>query len=98
MDRFNYNYESKFQKGSHKNYSMNAVPPPSSLNSSRGSSGAKHGGNQSELSKHGYSTMDAISQFANSSHYAVGKKRAVTEDEYVGFFFFFLEIDLLIFL
>lgn len=34
------------------------------------------------LSKHGYSTMDSMSQFANSSQYALGKRKSKTEDEY----------------
>lgn len=90
-------------------YSMNAVPPPSTLinnnrsggyrnfNSSRNNSNNTNvnssavssvgvsgntGGNNSGLSKHGYSTMDAISQFANSSQYAIGKRKTRTEDEY----------------
>uniref|UniRef100_A0A6B2EFK4 ATP-dependent RNA helicase DDX42 n=1 Tax=Phlebotomus kandelakii TaxID=1109342 RepID=A0A6B2EFK4_9DIPT len=71
-----------------KQFSLNAVPPPSSLNHSRSTSGAPSfggggaAGKNAPVSKHGYSTMDAISQFANSSHYAIGKKRAKTEDEY----------------
>lgn len=73
-----------------KGYSMNAVPPPSSLNSHRGSakqtpqksSLANYGdGQQINLSKHGYSTMDSIAQFANSSQYALGKRKSRTEDE-----------------
>lgn len=86
-----------------KGYSMNAVPPPSSLaNSVRfgigrfqkagnlSSSGAPADAsgnssappsNNSGLSKHGYSTMDSIAQFANSSQYALGKRKAKTEDE-----------------
>lgn len=86
-----------------KGYSMNAVPPPSSLaNSARfgfgrfqkagnlSSSGASSDvsgnssavpSNNSGLSKHGYSTMDSIAQFASSSQYALGKRKAKTEDE-----------------
>lgn len=67
--------------------SMNAVPPPSSLNSK----GYRGGGRfvkagalpaAAGTSKQGYSTLEAISQFANSSQYAVGKRKACTEDEY----------------
>ncbi|XP_055686439.1 ATP-dependent RNA helicase DDX42 [Lutzomyia longipalpis] len=72
-----------------KQFSLNAVPPPSSLNHSGRSTSGAHSfggaagaGRGAPVSKHGYSTMDAISQFANSSHYAIGKKRAKTEDEY----------------
>lgn len=86
-----------------KGYSMNAVPPPSSLaNSARGfgrfqkgnnlssstssstsnaDSGPASSVNHSGLSKHGYSTMDSIAQFASSSQYALGKRKAKTEDE-----------------
>lgn len=75
-----------------KGYSMNAVPPPSSLGASRGSgkyqksSGAPISSlainkPPSGLSKHGYSTMDAIAQFASSSQYALGKRKSKTEDE-----------------
>ncbi|XP_059619900.1 ATP-dependent RNA helicase DDX42 [Phlebotomus argentipes] len=70
-----------------KQFSLNAVPPPSSLNhsvrsSTSGASGFGAAARGAPVSKHGYSTMDAISQFANTSQYAVGKKRAKTEDEY----------------
>lgn len=84
-----------------KGYSMNAVPPPSSLaNSARGFGRFQKAGNLSSsstpseasnnsatpvgssgLSKHGYSTMDSIAQFASSSQYALGKRKAKTEDE-----------------
>lgn len=71
-------------------FSMNAVPPPSSL-MNRGNpfqrgrnalagAGAKHAA-AAGLSKHGYSTLDSISQFANSSQYALGKRKSKTEDE-----------------
>lgn len=91
-----------------KGYSMNAVPPPSSLGNSRFGKFQK-GGNLSSstssssqssgsigpptgtaasafsssggLSKHGYSTMNSIAQFASSSQYALGKRKAKTEDE-----------------
>lgn len=75
-------------------YSMNAVPPPSSLTITGRHHGSKsqqrnsqqlsqQNSGSSGLSKHGYSTMDAISQFATSSLYAVGSKRKTkTEDEY----------------
>lgn len=35
----------------------------------------------SGLSKHGYSTMNSIAQFASSSQYALGKRKSKTEDE-----------------
>lgn len=64
---------------------MNAVPPPSSLMGrpnpfQKNFTAAKP--TATGLSKHGYSTMDAISQFANSSQYALGKRKTKTEDEY----------------
>lgn len=72
---------------SQRSFSMNAVPPPSSLmgrpnvfQKSNHASGANKP-NTTGLSKHGYATMDAISQFANSSQYAVGKRKSKTEDE-----------------
>lgn len=88
--------------GNSKSYSMNAVPPPSSLANSRPgkfqkagnlsslsmtpSSGSASGDSTSTatgtgLSKHGYSTMNAIAQFASSSQYALGKRKSKTEDE-----------------
>lgn len=70
---------------------MNAVPPPSSLQNranpfQRGrnaltGANSKHGAPASGLSKHGYSTLESISQFANSSQYAIGKRKSKTEDE-----------------
>lgn len=82
--------------GNSKNYSMNAVPPPSSLANSRFGKFQKAGNLSnspaqpsssaptvvcSGLSKHGYSTMNAIAQFASSSQYALGKRKSKTEDE-----------------
>lgn len=71
-----------------KGYSMNAVPPPSSLNDSRGSGSGRYAANvhqasipTSGLSKQGYSTMDAIAQFASSTQYSLGKRKSKTEDE-----------------
>lgn len=75
---------------SQRSFSMNAVPPPSSLmgrpnvfqkSITGGSGGGANKANTTGLSKHGYTTMDAISQFANSSQYAVGKRKSKTEDE-----------------
>lgn len=67
---------------SQRSFSMNAVPPPSSLMGrpnpfQKNFTAPKPTG----LSKHGYSTMDAISQFANSSQYALGTRKTKTEDE-----------------
>lgn len=73
-----------------KGYSMNAVPPPSSLANMRGkfqkantespNNAPLAGLANTGLSKHGYSTIDAISQFASSSH-SLGKRKTKTEDE-----------------
>lgn len=60
-------------------FSMNAVPPPSTLNS--GWSVNPPNKPAAGVSKHGYSTMDAISQIANISQFTSIKRRAVTEDE-----------------
>lgn len=63
---------------------MNAVPPPPSTSASSGRRGngpdRKHG-SASGLSKHGYTTMESISQFA-STQQSLGKRKAHTEDEY----------------
>lgn len=88
--------------GNSKSYSMNAVPPPSSLANSRygrfqkggnlsnpsapssgsaASAGAASTVVSSGLSKHGYSTMNSIAQFATSSQYSLGKRKSKTEDE-----------------
>ncbi|KAI8118722.1 ATP-dependent RNA helicase DDX42 [Lucilia cuprina] len=62
--------------------SMNAVPPPSSLNH-RGYQKGKIKDNTSAAgtSKYGYSTLESISQFSNSQNY-IGKRKACTEDDY----------------
>lgn len=84
---------SSSSSGGQRGFSMNAVPPPSSL-MGRSNPFHKHtpgGAKQAAaagLSKHGYSTMDAISQFANSSQYAIGKRKSKTEDEYEMFSLF----------
>lgn len=81
----------QFKKASapEKSFSMNAVPPPQSLsqhsgrrnNAANSSSGANPG---PAVNKSGYSSLETIAQFANSSHYAVGssKKRGFDEDDY----------------
>lgn len=68
--------KSQANDSNQKSFSMNAVPPPSSL-SSRPQPFQK---SQQGLSKHGYSTMDSISQYANSSQ-QLGKRKSKTEDE-----------------
>ncbi|XP_037934208.1 ATP-dependent RNA helicase DDX42-like [Teleopsis dalmanni] len=67
--------------------SMNAVPPPSSLSGrgyQKGSSSANSGNSSAptpSVSKHGYTTLESISQFTSSQN-ALGKRKAHTEDEY----------------
>lgn len=58
---------SGFQFPNKRTASNNAVPPPPS----------------SGVSKQGYSTMNAISQTALAASWALPRKRAKTEDEYV---------------
>lgn len=73
-----YGKRSQTNDSNQKSFSMNAVPPPpSSLSRPMQFQKLQQGG----LSKHGYSTMDSISQFANSSQYSLGKRKSKTEDE-----------------
>lgn len=65
-----------------KKFALNAVPPPQSLNN-RVAPPKALSGPSSGVSKHGYSTMDAISsQFPNPAQYSIGKKRGKFDDEY----------------
>lgn len=75
------------QQQQQKSFSLNAVPPPSSLCGRGGYAPAK-GFQQhqqqpaSGVSKHGYHTMDAIAAYSNpASQYTLGKRRGKTEDE-----------------
>ena len=62
--------------------SMNAVPPPSSLNHRGYQKGPVRGETSAAgTSKYGYSTLESISQFSNSQNY-IGKRKACTEDDY----------------
>lgn len=62
--------------------SMNAVPPPSSLNHRGYQKGSIRGDTSAAgTSKYGYSTLESISQFSNSQNY-VAKRKACTEDDY----------------
>lgn len=55
-----------------------AVPPPSSLNNRSLPSKT----NQPGLTKHGYTSMEALSSdYANTSQYGLGKRKGKTEDE-----------------
>ncbi|XP_055631802.1 ATP-dependent RNA helicase DDX42 [Toxorhynchites rutilus septentrionalis] len=72
------------QQQQQKSFSLNAVPPPSSL-CGRGSGFAppKSFNPDSGVSKHGYHTMDAIAAYSNpSSQYTLFKRRGKTEDDY----------------
>lgn len=76
------------QQQQQKSFSLNAVPPPSSLCGRGGYAPAKgfqqHQQQQpaSGVSKHGYHTMDAIAAYSNpASQYTLGKRRGKTEDE-----------------
>uniref|UniRef100_T1PHR0 ATP-dependent RNA helicase DDX42 n=1 Tax=Musca domestica TaxID=7370 RepID=T1PHR0_MUSDO len=61
---------------------MNAVPPPSSLNNRGYQKFSSSSANKAGTSKHGYSTLESISQFTNSQNY-IGKRRGCnTEDDY----------------
>ncbi|EDV51331.1 ATP-dependent RNA helicase DDX42 [Drosophila erecta] len=77
-----------YRKPASSGNNMNAVPPPPMLNSrgytgSRGGlAGASRGGvTGSTTSKHGYSTLDSISQYTNVSN-LVGKRKHHTDDDY----------------
>ncbi|XP_058461078.1 ATP-dependent RNA helicase DDX42 [Malaya genurostris] len=72
------------QQPQQKNFSLNAVPPPSSLcgRGSGFSSSKSYNQSTGTVSKHGYHTMDAIAAFSNSSsQYTLGKKRGKNDDE-----------------
>ncbi|XP_039965124.1 ATP-dependent RNA helicase DDX42 [Bactrocera neohumeralis] len=64
--------------------SMNAVPPPSSLNNrgpQRGGGGVRGVAGTTGATKYGYTSLDSISQFTASQN-LIGKRKAHTEDEY----------------
>ncbi|XP_053679879.1 ATP-dependent RNA helicase DDX42 [Anopheles nili] len=71
------------QKDQTRSYSLNAVPPPSSLcGRSTGVPPPKSYNQGSGISKHGYHTIESMHQYSNASQYSVGKRRGRTEDEY----------------
>ncbi|XP_039487330.1 ATP-dependent RNA helicase DDX42 [Drosophila santomea] len=79
-----------YRKPASSGNNMNAVPPPPMLNArgytgSRGGlGGASRGGvtaGTTSTSKHGYSTLDSISQYTNASN-LVGKRKVHTDDDY----------------
>lgn len=75
------------QQQQSKSFSLNAVPPPSSL-CGRGGYNPPKGFQQNQqsasgVSKHGYHTMDAIAAYSNpAAQYTLGKRRGRTEDDY----------------
>ncbi|XP_064544639.1 ATP-dependent RNA helicase DDX42 [Drosophila montana] len=72
---------------------MSAVPPPPALTNSRGGGGFRFSFNQARgglasgatasgsTSKHGYSTLESISQYTNSTNF-VGKRKQHMDDDY----------------
>lgn len=75
---------------------MSAVPPPPALSNSRGgggfgfsfnrgrggaTSGVTGAASSSTTSKHGYSTLESISQYTNSTNF-VGKRKQHMDDDY----------------
>ncbi|KAH8385507.1 hypothetical protein KR200_004669 [Drosophila serrata] len=77
-----------YRKPASSGNNMNAVPPPPMLNArgyvGRGGSIAslsRGGGSSSSTSKHGYSTLDSISQYTNATN-LVGKRKQHTDDDY----------------
>ncbi|EDV40648.1 uncharacterized protein Dana_GF23818 [Drosophila ananassae] len=75
-----------YRKTASSGNNMNAVPPPPVLNSRgyRGGvtpSAARGGTAGSTTSKHGYTTLDSISQYTNSTNF-VGKRKQHSEDDY----------------
>ncbi|XP_016965660.1 ATP-dependent RNA helicase DDX42 [Drosophila biarmipes] len=83
-----------YRKPASSGNNMNAVPPPPMLNTrgyvGRGgasiSGGAARGGlagsaSTTSTSKHGYSTLDSISQYTNATN-LVGKRKHHTDDDY----------------
>ncbi|XP_017862220.1 PREDICTED: ATP-dependent RNA helicase DDX42 [Drosophila arizonae] len=80
----------KKQPGAGNN--MSAVPPPPALSNNRGGGGFRFSFNQSRggaaaaatagnTSKHGYSTLESISQYTNSTNF-VGKRKQHMDDDY----------------
>jgi len=79
-----------YRKPASSGNNMNAVPPPPMLNA-RGYSGSRGGfggasrggvtGSTTSTSKHGYSTLDSISQYTNATN-LVGKRKHHTDDDY----------------
>ncbi|XP_058061924.1 ATP-dependent RNA helicase DDX42 isoform X2 [Anopheles bellator] len=75
--------QSQDPKDQNRSYSLNAVPPPSSLcGRSTGVPPPKSYNQGPGISKHGYHTIESMYQYSNPSQYTVGKRRGRTEDEY----------------
>uniref|UniRef100_A0A182Q0C3 ATP-dependent RNA helicase DDX42 n=1 Tax=Anopheles farauti TaxID=69004 RepID=A0A182Q0C3_9DIPT len=70
-------------KDQSRSYSLNAVPPPSSLcGRSSGVPPPKSYNQGPGISKHGYHTIESMHQYSGTSQYSAGKRRGRTEDEY----------------
>ncbi|XP_041785792.1 ATP-dependent RNA helicase DDX42-like isoform X2 [Anopheles merus] len=70
-------------KDQSRSFSLNAVPPPSSLSGRPVNASVPKPYNYSSgISKHGYHTMESLHQHSNASQYSVVKRRGRTEDEY----------------
>lgn len=69
------------QKAGETSRGYSAVPPPSSLNqNSRSVPPSKT--IQPGMTKHGYTSMEALSSdYGNTSQYGLGKRKGKTEDE-----------------
>uniref|UniRef100_A0A182PNV3 ATP-dependent RNA helicase DDX42 n=1 Tax=Anopheles epiroticus TaxID=199890 RepID=A0A182PNV3_9DIPT len=70
-------------KDQSSSFSLNAVPPPSSLcGRSANVPRTKSNNHGPGISKHGYHTIESMHQYSGASQYSVGKRRGRTEDEY----------------
>uniref|UniRef100_A0A182HML2 Uncharacterized protein n=1 Tax=Anopheles arabiensis TaxID=7173 RepID=A0A182HML2_ANOAR len=70
-------------KDQSRSFSLNAVPPPSSLSGRPVNAPLPKPCNYSSgISKHGYHTMESLHQHSNASQYSIVKRRGRTEDEY----------------
>ncbi|XP_023177127.2 ATP-dependent RNA helicase DDX42 [Drosophila hydei] len=81
-----------YKKQPSAGHNMSAVPPPPALSNNRGGGGFRFSFNQARggaagaattgsTSKHGYSTLESISQYTNSTNF-VGKRKQHMDDDY----------------
>lgn len=69
-------------KDQSRSFSLNAVPPPSSLSGRPVNAPLPKPCNYSSgISKHGYHTMESLHQHSNASQCSIVKRRGRTEDE-----------------